>query len=321
MKIMYAKDIPILNTKVVSINDILTNKYDIKNIGLDREIIINNKSVLLNDTINPLSYVDNYIVQNSLCINPEYLENNKEEINRLLINFINNYSGSLAIKSTKLINDKVINAIATNPNITEIQLGSRNDIYRLKESDYKVLKNGTIKSIITYGVEEELDFNFDDIIHYNVNRNLISYYTYDVLMSMNEQSELYVFKPLTDDEIKYFNILKGVTICFDYEDYENIFDSIEKLEINDCNFKYRVNIHNNDKESLNLELLHRNKLSSKIEIEFGLTSMSIDEYLNYEKFLYELIKPAVELSPYEKFLYAYNITKHYKQYNYLLNLV
>lgn len=314
MKIMYAKDIPILNTKVVSINDILTNKYDIKNIGLDREIIINNKSVLLNDTINPLSYVDNYIVQNSLCINPEYLENNKEEINRLLINFINNYSGSLAIKSTKLINDKVINAIATNPNITEIQLGSRNDIYRLKESDYKVLKNGTIKSIITYGVEEELDFNFDDIIHYNVNRNLISYYTYDVLMSMNEQSELYVFKPLTDDEIKYFNILKGVTICFDYEDYENIFDSIEKLEINDCNFKYRVNIHNNDKESLNLELLHRNKLSSKIEIEFGLTSMSIDEYLNYEKFLYELIKPAVELSPYEKFLYAYNITKHYKQY-------
>ena len=314
MEIMYAKDIPILNTKVVSINDILTNKYDIKNIGLDREIIINNKSVLLNDTINPLSYVDNYIVQNSLCINPEYLENNKEEINRLLINFINNYSGSLAIKSTKLINDKVINAIATNPNITEIQLGSRNDIYRLKESDYKVLKNGTIKSIITYGVEEELDFNFDDIIHYNVNRNLISYYTYDVLMSMYEQSELYVFKPLTDDEIKYFNILKGVTICFDYEDYENIFDSIEKLEINDCNFKYRVNIHNNDKESLNLELLHRNKLSSKIEIEFGLTSMSIDEYLNYEKFLYELIKPAVELSPYEKFLYAYNITKHYKQY-------
>ena len=314
MKIMYAKDIPILNTKVVSINDILTNKYDIKNIGLDREIIINNKSVLLNDTINPLSYVDNFIVDKSLCINSDYYENNRDKINNLIIDFINNYSGSLTIKSTELINDEVIGAIAANHNITEIQLGSRDDIYKLKEFDYKILNNGTIKNIITYGVEEELDFNFDDIIYYNRDRNLISYYNYDVLMSMDEQSEVHICNSLTDKEIKYFKLLKGGTIYFDIDDYKNILDSIEKLEIINSNFKYKIKVKKNDKQLFNLELFNRKKLSNKISIEHGSMDMSLNKYMTYEKYLYELIKPAINLSPYEKFLYAYNITKHYKQY-------
>lgn len=314
MESVYANSIPIYNTKFVSIQDVLDNKYDIKKIGLDSEIIINNKKVLLNDTNNPLSYVDNFIVDKSLCINPDYYENNKEDINRLLISFINNYSGSLTIKDTQLINDEVINAIATNPNITEICLGSRDDIYKLKESDYNKLNNGTIKSIKTYGVEEELDFNFDGIIKYNIDRNLISYYIYDVLKDMKEENELHIFNPLTDDEIKYFKLLKGVTVCFDYKDYNNIFDSIEKLESINSNFKYYVKVNNYDKQLFNQELFSHDNISNKIEVNYELVDMSINDYLNHEKYLYELIKPAINLSPYEKFLYAYNITKHYKKY-------
>ena len=50
--------------------------------------------------------INNFIVDKSLCINPDYYENNKEDINRLLVSFINNYSGSLTIKNTKLINNQ-----------------------------------------------------------------------------------------------------------------------------------------------------------------------------------------------------------------------
>ena len=109
MESVYAKDIKVFNTKYVSIQDILDNKYDIKRIGLDDEIIVNNnKQVLLNDINNPLSFVDNFIIDKTLCINPNYFEKNKTSIDRLLISFINNYNGSLTIKSTKLINDEVI---------------------------------------------------------------------------------------------------------------------------------------------------------------------------------------------------------------------
>ena len=61
MDSVYANNIPMLNTKFVSIQDVLDKKYDIKNIELDSEIIINNKKILLNDTNNSLSYVDNHI--------------------------------------------------------------------------------------------------------------------------------------------------------------------------------------------------------------------------------------------------------------------
>ena len=316
MESVYAKDIKVFNTKYVSIQDILDNKYDIKRIGLDDEIIINNnKQVLLNDINNPLSFVDNFIIDKTLCINPNYFEKNKTSIDRLLISFINNYTGSLTIKSTKLINDEVISAIATNHNIKEIQLGSIDDIYKLKESDYKKLNNGTIKSIKTYGVEEELDFNFDSIIKYNVDRNLINYYTYDVLMSMNESSRISLFNPLTEDEIKYFKMLKGGTIYFEYYDYKNILDSIEKLESINPNFKYLVIVNTDSKNLFNRELFNRSQISNKIEVKSGFINMKIEKYLSYEKYLYELIKPATSLSPYEKFLYAYNITKNYKQYN------
>ena len=42
--------------------------------------------------------------------------------------------------------------------------------------------------------------------------------------------------------------------------------------------------------------------------------LDICEYMRYEKMLYQLIEPCTGLSNYEKFLYAYNIVKHFKEY-------
>lgn len=149
----------------------------------------------------------------------------------------------------------------------------------------------------------------------SVDKELIGYYTYDVLKDMDESSKLHLFNPLTDDEIEYFKILKGGTVWFLYYDYKNVFDSIDKLEKINPRFKYHVNVKREDKQSFNQELFARERISNKIELELGFINMKIEKYLSYEKYLYKLIKPAINLSPYEKFLYAYNITKHYKKYN------
>ena len=312
MKDFYAVNVSSLNTKYVTDKEILHLKSEISTIELDDAIIINNSRYVLNDYDNPISYVNNYIVEKALCINPSYYEKNKEEINNLIIEFIKNYSGKLFIRSSVLINDEVINTIASNCNITEVYLGGRDDIYKLKESDYKKLKNGTINNVVTYGVEKELEHNFDSIINYNISRNLIGYYTYDVLKEMDDSNELHLFNALTDDEVNYFSLLKGATICFKYDDYKNILDSIDKLETINPNFKYKIKIK--DKKKFNKELFAKNHISNKIEIDYDLLKLDIGTYLNYEKYLYGLIKPAINLSPYEKFMYAYNIVKHYKKY-------
>ena len=312
MEKYYAVNSPTLNTKYVTFQDVLSGDIDITTFGIYDDLVINKKRILLNDVNKPLSYSNNFIMPKTLCINSQYYEKHKQRINDLILDYIKKYKGVLFIRSSCLINSEVINVIANNHNITEVYLGSRDDIYKLKESDYGKLKNGCISNIVTYGVEGELDFNFDSIISYNTNRSLIGYYNYDVLKDMNEGNELHLFSSLTDEEIKYFSLLKGVTVYFGYDDYKNLLESIEKLEAINPNFKYIIKVNN--KKDFNKELFEREHISNKIEVEHELLNMDISNYMNHEKMLYEMIKPAINLSPYEKFLYAYSIVKHFKKY-------
>ena len=313
MKALYSVNNSNLNTKYVSEQDVLSEKFDISTLELD-DCIINDNRIILNDYNNPISYVNNSLMPKTLCFNPEYYEKNKDEINSLIINFIENYSGTLFIRSSKLINDKVIDAIASNHNIAEVYLGSRDDVYLLKDIDYKKLKNGTICNIVTYGVEKELEFNFDEIIEYNAIRDFIGCYNYDDLKDMDDNCELSLYKCLTDREIENFKLLKGGTIYFTYNDYKNILDSIEKIESINPNFKYKIKVKDDDKKHFNKELFGREYISNKINVVYDFMYLSVNDYLKYEKQLYEMIKPALNISEYEKFLYAYDITKHYKEY-------
>ena len=310
----YAVDNSFMNTKYVSYEDIISHKYDIKALELNDTVLINNREILLNDYDHPTSFTDNFFMKNVLDINPEYYKNNKQEVNDLILEFIKNYQdNSLYIKSTKLINSEVISAIATNNNIKEVLLGTREDIYKLKEEDYNKLNNGRVTNIVTYGVEKELDFNFDGIIKYN-KRKLISYYDYEDLKIFKDGDNIFIYEKLKEDNIKYFSLLKNVEIVFNYNDYKNILDSIEELDKINPNFKYSINVKDEEKELFNKELFNRDYISKNINIKYDLLNLDISEYMRYEKSLYKLIEPCMNLSDYEKFLYAYNITKHFKQY-------
>ena len=310
----YAINNSFMNTKYLTNKNILSLNYEINRIELDNKIIVNKKEFILNDYDNPISLTNNSLMKNTLSINPDYYKEHEKDINKLIIEFIKNYKDKvLYIDSSKLINSEIISSIANNKYICEIYLGTRDDIYKLKGDDYKKLNNGTITNIVTFGVEEELDFNFDSIIKYN-KRQLIGYYDYEDLKEFKDGDNIYFYDVLTDDEIKYFSLLKNIEINFYTDDYKNILDSIEKLDKINSNFKYTIKVKDDKKESFNKELFNREYISKNISVEYHLEYFDICEYMRYEKMLYKLIEPCTELSNYEKFLYAYNITKHFKEY-------
>ena len=121
-----------------------------------------------------------------------------------------------------------------------------------------------------------------------------------------------IFINLNENEISYFSISKDLKIVFDYDDYNSIFKNIEKLEMMGSDFSYQINV--SDKDKFNEYILNHEIIFGRIDVKVATTTLNIADYLKYEKMLYEMIEPAILLSPYEKFLYAYSITKHFKKY-------
>ena len=246
----------------------------------------------------------------SILINEEYFKQNKDYVINSVIDMIKKHSGNLSIYSSDLITKDVILAIASNPNITSVKLGTMNDKYKLTKEDYDILNNGIIKGIDTDDVVEELENNFDGIIYYNMTKNLIDNYTYSQVIN---NTSLFISKALSEKELQYFSLAQeDVKIYFTSKNYANIINNIEYLEKMGKNFKYIISVDN--KKEFNKCILSKTNLPSSISIDVVSEVHSIDKYLKYEKMLYEMVEPAQSLSPFEKFLYAYNIVKKFKSY-------
>lgn len=266
-------------------------------------------NLIYNDYNHPICYTD-FLKDHSILINEDYFNLHKDDILSLVIELIKKHRGKLKISSSCLINDDVINAIIANPNITQVALGTIVDKYVLTKKDYDKLNNGIIKGIDTEAVSDDIKDNFDGIIYYNMTRNLVSRYNYN---QFKGASHLYLNDPIKEDEIQYFNIVNnGVKITFSYDDYDNILDTIEKINKFNKNFEYTIKV--NDKNKFNKIIFSKNRNLKNVKVMVDAEIYTYDKYYEFEKMLYEMIKPALNLSPFEKFLYAYNIVKHYKLY-------
>ena len=156
----------------------LINEYsnlNIEGISVESQTKFGNNNLIYNDYNHPICYTD-FMKKPSILINETFFNLHREDMNSLVIELIKRHSGKISIDSSCLINDDVITAIASNPNITQVTLGSYIDKYVLNKKDYDKLNNGTIKGIDTEDVSDELKDNFDGIIYYNLTRNLISRY-------------------------------------------------------------------------------------------------------------------------------------------------
>jgi len=300
----------------VTIEQIKANLDKVISICIDGSITFGNNTRNFSTTENPIAYTNiRYICPNMISINGEYYKEHKDEIDELIIYIAKNTKlSNIRFLSKDLINDSLIDALSQNENIETIRLGddTQEDGILLSNKYYEILKrNKNIETIYTYGVEDELKDNFDSIIEYNVSRKLFCEYTYSSL----QKKEIYIKTSLSDEELENLKyISKDCKITIKYEDIENIKILLVKLKENDLLKNTFLEIPEYLKASINQFLFDNYDYLSELMIICGLDIISYASYVEYEKYLTSLIEPAMDLSPFEKYLYAYNIAKKYKLY-------
>ena len=143
---------------------------------------------------------------------------------------------------------------------------------------------------------------------------LISLYTFEDLASLEEVEILRNLQDYEIENIKYINHLAKIIIK--PYNYDNCFKIIKKIQELKMTNKIVLNIidkeefyqylvkHINEIELDNIEVLNYEKN----------TIVSLKDFLKYEKRLYDMVKYLDNLSPFEKYLCIYNITKLFKRY-------
>ena len=271
---------------------------------------INDKKIKFekNDYNNPIVMEKNDIYEkNYLYINPKWYEENNEQCDALFQYICENINRKkFSINTGEIINTKIIDSLCKNKYLEEITLAEYDEEkYILSVQDYEKFKQSNIKKVNTKEVVDELKENFDPLIGYN-ERRLISYYNYKDLQEINKIS---IDKELTKEELENLKYIPTtLEINYNLTDYDFLIKIITKLkELNKGN---KLIINTKNKEKFNNWILNNDLDYENIEVN----DYPLKEYLRLEKILYDFIKDINHLSPFEKYIYIYNITKKYKPY-------
>jgi len=146
---------------------------------------------------------------------------------------------------------------------------------------------------------------------------LINAYTIEEFKKLNY---IKFSSPIQKNNFKYLKFInKNAEVSFEHNNFNNIFDCIKYIK----NDNITIKILYNDKEKFNEILLNKKinkynlknvKIMIKEDLIHVLDIVSLKDYLKYEKELYDMIKPVINLSPLEKYIYIYNLVKNFKEY-------
>ncbi len=302
--------------KKVDINYLLSHleEFQINGVEVDPEIMIQDSKVEFCDYENPITFSEGFFYSNTLCINGQYYNENREKIDEMICQVIRkNSNDSFHVGSTVLVSDNIIQAVYDNEKIESLSLGNREDIYYLGMDIYNKLNGTHVKSVRTNGVCEELKENFTEFIGYNDERNLIGYYRYHDLVSNNS---IFLSEALSAEELYNLKYLKpDAKLEIRYPQCLNIVEIVNRLKKLGHKGRIRINLEN--KNEFNKYIFeHLNELGdiSNVIVWGRSDEIELSTYLKYEKRLIEMIAPALSMSPFEKYLYAYNIVKQFKAY-------
>lgn len=316
-KYVMAYDVDNFNTKVVSAQEIKNIIDDVSTIRFGDNVQINDTNILYTSVNAPLTYTSNSFFVPSKCLNidKEYYSQNKSAVDNLIQFIIKNKKKDIHISSPDLINENVINAIISNPNLEEVTFGNRHEPYKLDVKTYEKFKLSNIKVIHTDDIVEELKLVQDKRIGYIYEKRVFNFMTLADLLTKNE---LLIYGNISEkelDNIKYINENAKITLSSD--SYPNMFQIIEKLKYYNKKNLIEIKFLKQNKNDFNRILFNNLELINNLNIEasIGYTeSLDIDKYISYEMRLYKMIEPAINLSPFERYLYAYNIVKKFKKY-------
>ena len=322
MEIIKAFNLPVFGVKPVTLDEIIANigDYQIANLCLDPDLIINNEKLIkYTDKEHPITVGDSFGFGKFLGFDKEYFLANKEEILHkvaIILGKINIFNIQL---KNEFITDEILLAVSQNENIKVISLGTKNNPFTLTTQVYELFKNTGKESVDTDDIAPELEKNYDPIIGFNVNKKLILSYNYQNLI---KEDELIIDRPLKDEEIDNLVYIKeGCKLKFkEFSDYNNIFRIINKCKELNKKSLYTIIVqseNNYDYKNIFNEFIFKNAdlIDNDISIGVGIfEKYSMKDYIKYEEQLIKLIQPAFNLSPLEKYLYAYNVTKKFKVY-------
>ncbi|MDO4963589.1 MAG: hypothetical protein Q4E75_05820 [bacterium] len=306
--------------KIVSYDYIANNvnTLNILRIKLSEEYleeVDNNKYIKRVETeaINPLILIDDWFSDGHiLIIDKAWYEKNKDLVMNLVRIISKETSKSyLEIANSCLIDDSVISSLCENTSLKEVSLAKRiKNGYTLTFEDYVKFKNSNITSVDSFNVDEKLKENFDDIIKYNNSIKLIGDYTYKQIKDPS-LSKLYIKNVITDYDLANFKYLDKDKIILIYI---NNIEYLSKIQnrLQELNLNNKIIINTKNKNELNSIVFDMDIKADNIFVNNE--DVTFKKYLEYEKLLYSMIEPAKSLSPFEKYIYAYNITKQFKKY-------
>ena len=272
-----------------------------------------------------------FIIEGSrLKINEDYFLEHPQEIHNLITVICSNTKNqSLKILNKELIPESIIETAINNNNIDELCLVParrysrelpKEQQYILTEEAYKKIKSSSHPiSIFTSNVVEELKDNFDPIIRFNREKNLIGDYTYDELQQeqVGILCGILLNDSISDEELQYLKYINpNRPIVIDSENNEFI-EKVLKV-IQDLQLNQKIYIYVKDKEKFNQSNMVKNSIYENLNIfiHHEIQTIPLGLYRKTEQTMYTFLSPIKNknYSPFEKFIYVYNMTKKFKKY-------
>lgn len=297
--------------KIVSLEEVIKkpSKFHIRDIIV--KIDSNNKK---DETVYEIGY-------NMLTITS--FSKTDPQLNKIILEIVKNVEETTLGIYGPIITPELIKVLSENNNISKIKLTDplepEDEQYTLTKEDYELLKTSkTPKQVITPKISPELEEVFDPIISYNMNKPLILHYNYQ---DLQKEKKIMINKPLLPEEI--YNLMylpPNIKIILNIDDYQNLELILDRLL--ELNIKNEININIKDETLFKKTNIYLNNSKySKLKIivlkdEKILNDYSLSQYKTYEDLLDIFVKPAIDrnYSPFEKYVYAYNITKKFKKY-------
>ena len=142
-------------------------------------------------------------------------------------------------------------------------------------------------------------------------KKIIGYYYLD---DLEKYDRLCLHKELNRKELENLKYLNDNNqLKLEENSWGSLNDIIKRLKKLEKNNKIVLEI--NDKEVFNKFIFNERVIDyENLVVKYKLDRYYLTDYIYFESLLYKIVEPAKDLSPFEKYIYAYNIVKNFKEY-------
>ena len=226
------------------------------------------------------------------------------------LSIVSSYSfPNLKILSTSLITMEVLEAIRDNQYISSIILGCEDDPFTLTREIFDLLNQSeSLFNIMTNKVVGKYSSREIEYLAYFKKVKVGQYCASDLMFL----DSFHFYMPLDDLEIEYLNqyLKNGVSITFEYQNYDSVLKVIKTLNGKHINFNIR-----DDKQLFNYLELFQEVMDQGEKISI-IESMQLYQYIFIMSYMKMMVKDIASstLSTYERYLAVYEIVTHFKEY-------